>query len=318
MFRRTAEKPAAQLCEKLKVEFTFHFQLFTVEDYIDLQGGKRLKTVGLLIVLVCGGLLIYGTSDFPGWGDPSSPASNYLSPRYIEKTMEETSVPNIVTAVLADYRGYDTMFETAVVFSAAIACFFLLRVFKSDEADETRYYRHIPSGVTLRIEKGGRLPKGSAEFERIDTSWVPHDLIIKATTRLIIPFIQIFALYVIAHGHHSPGGGFQGGVILGAAVILFAVTRDLRTTIQRMGEKICALFCAAGVFLYAGTGFLCLLLGKNYLDYSALAGILGVDPVTARSHGILVVEIGVGLSVMAAIIWIYYNLSSAGKHDEGL
>jgi multicomponent Na+:H+ antiporter subunit B len=72
------------------------------------------------------------------------------------------------------------------------------------------------------------------------------------------------------------------------------------------------------VGLYAGTGALSILLSKNFLDYGALSVILGVDPVTARSHGILMVEIGVGISVMAAMVWLYYNLSSAGKHDEGL
>jgi multicomponent Na+:H+ antiporter subunit B len=59
-------------------------------------------------------------------------------------------------------------------------------------------------------------------------------------------------------------------------------------------------------------------LGLNFLDYSALASVLHVDPVMARSHGILIVEIGVGIAVMATMIWIYSNLSSAGKYDEGL
>ena len=61
-----------------------------------------------------------------------------------------------------------------------------------------------------------------------------------------------------------------------------------------------------------------MLLGFNYLDYSALASVLGVDPVTARSHGILIVELGVGIAVMAVMVTLYYNLASAGKHDEGL
>jgi multicomponent Na+:H+ antiporter subunit B len=73
-----------------------------------------------------------------------------------------------------------------------------------------------------------------------------------------------------------------------------------------------------GVFIYAGTGALCIFLGSNYLDYSALSQILGVDPITARSHGILMVEIGVGISVMAVMVLLYYNLASAGRHDEGL
>ncbi len=85
-----------------------------------------------------------------------------------------------------------------------------------------------------------------------------------------------------------------------------------------MREKVNGLLCATGVFIYAGTGALCLLFGLNFLDYSALASILHVDPVTARSHGILIVEIGVGIAVMATMIWIYNNVSSSGKYDEGL
>ena len=87
---------------------------------------------------------------------------------------------------------------------------------------------------------------------------------------------------------------------------------------RRVGEKLVGVLCAVGVLIYAGTGALCLLLGLNFLDYSALSTVLHVDPVTARSHGILIVEIGVGLAVMCTMIWIYNNVSSAGKYDEGL
>ena len=84
-----------------------------------------MKLIGIIAVILCGGLLIYGTADFPACGDPNAPANGNVSAYYIENAMEETSVPNIVTAVLADYRGFDTMFETTVIFTAAIACFFL-------------------------------------------------------------------------------------------------------------------------------------------------------------------------------------------------
>ena len=275
-----------------------------------------MKITGLIIAVLSGALLIYATVDFPAWADPASPASTHLSPHFIEKTMEETSVPNIVTAVLADYRSYDTMYETTVIFSAGVACFLLLRIFVREEPED-RLYRHVLTGVTIRVKEGGKIPP-SADFERIDALWTPHDLIIETIGRLLVPFIQLFALYVIAHGHHSPGGGFQGGVILGASIILLAISYDLRTAVKRMREKLDALLCAAGVFLYAGTGALCLLLGLNFLDYSALASVLYVDPVTARSHGILIVEIGVGICVMATMIWIYSNVSSTGKYDEGL
>jgi multicomponent Na+:H+ antiporter subunit B len=86
-----------------------------------------LKRIALIAVCLIGVLLIYGTLDMPDWGDPRSPASLHVSPRYIEKTVEETAVPNMVTSVLADYRGYDTLGETTVIFTAGIACLLLIR-----------------------------------------------------------------------------------------------------------------------------------------------------------------------------------------------
>ncbi len=277
-----------------------------------------MKWVGIIAVLIFGSLLFYGSLDFPMWGDPQAPASRHVSPYYIENTLKETSVPNIVTAVLADYRGFDTMFETIVIFTAGIACILILRRFQRTESSQTRLYRHIPTGITLRIKKSGKYPENSDEFERIDSVWIPYNLIVKTTCRIIMPFIQIFALYVIAHGHHSPGGGFQGGVILGASMILYAIAFDLRSALKRMSERTTALLCTLGVFIYAGTGIASLLYQKNYLDYGALAGIMGTDPVTAHSHGILIIEVGVGIAVMAVMVLLYYNLASAGKHDEGL
>ncbi len=276
-----------------------------------------MKTVAILTVCLCGSLFLFCTMEFPNWGDPAAPASMHLSPYFIQNAEKDAAVPNIVTAVLADYRGYDTMFETAVIFAAGLACFFLLRTFTRKRRNE-RLFRHIPTGIVLNIKAGGKIPDDPSKFERIDSHWTPNDLIIKTTCRLIIPSIQLFALYVIAHGHHSPGGGFQGGVILGASFILLAISTDLRSTVRRLSERTSAIMASAGVLIYAGTGLLCLLLGSVFLDYGALAPVLRSGSVMARSHGILIVEIGVGLAVMAVMIWLYYNISSAGKHDEGL
>lgn len=276
-----------------------------------------MKITGLILFVLMGSLLFYGALDFPIWGDPGSPASSHVSPYYIEHTMTDTSVPNVVTAVLADYRSYDTMFEVIVIFTAGIVCIFLLRTFKTT-IPESRTYRHLPTGITLRIKKGGKAPDESDHFERIDSVWIPYNFVVRTTCRMIIPFVQVFGLYVIAHGHYSPGGGFQGGVILGASFVLFAIGFDLRSAIKQMGERITAFMCALGVLIYAGTGILCMFFKSNFLDYSALAGLLGTDPVTARSHGILIVEIGVGMAVMAVIIILYHNLASGGEHQEGL
>ena len=276
-----------------------------------------MKRLALLLVLITGALLIYGSLYFPDWADPQSPASQHVSPYYIEQTFNDTALPNIVSAVLADYRSYDTMFETAVIFAAGLACFFLLRTFKSESA-KTRMYRHLPTRLVIHVDTHEKRLDLNDNFERMDTQWTPYDLITRTTCRIIIPFIQIFALYVIAHGHHSPGGGFQGGVIFGASVILFALSHSLRSTIKRLPEKSSALYASIGVFIFAGTGMLCLILGADFLDYYVLADLFRSSHAMARSHGILVVEIGVGLSVLAVMIWLYYNLSSGGKHKEGL
>ncbi len=86
-----------------------------------------MKTLALFTVIMTGIILIYGTHDMPDWGNPRSPASTHVSPRYLEKTLEETATPNAVTSVLADYRGYDTLGETTVIFTAGISCILILR-----------------------------------------------------------------------------------------------------------------------------------------------------------------------------------------------
>ena len=274
-----------------------------------------MKAIGLIIVVLVGALLFYSTQDFPIWGDPNSPASTHIATYHLEKAYEETSVPNVVTAVLADYRGFDTMFETGVIFCAGLGCFVLLRLFR--KRDDDSYYRHVSTGITLHIKRG-RIPDASSEFERIDTLWTPYDLIVKNVCRILAPFVQLFALYVIAHGHYSPGGGFQGGVILGASVILIAISHDMRTALGRIGEKTIHILMAVGVLIYSGVGALCMLLGTNFLDYASLSKILFTNEIQARSLGILFVEVGVGITVMAVMISIYNNLSSDGRQDEGL
>jgi len=139
-----------------------------------------------------------------------------------------------------------------------------------------------------------------------------EDVIIRTIARMLIPFIQIYALYVIMHGHYSPGGGFQGGVIFGASLVLLLLTHGYHDARSRISEKAMIVFSSMGVLIYAGIGFLCLLLSGNFLDYSMLAGILHVDPAHARSLGILGVEIGVGFAVMAVMASIFLDISTGG------
>ena len=139
------------------------------------------------------------------------------------------------------------------------------------------------------------------------------NLIVKTVVRIFTPFIQIYGLYVIAHGHYSPGGGFQGGVILAASIVLLAMAFGLKRTMSKVTERLTTILCSSGVFIYGGIGLLCLLLGGNFLDYEKLDLFLKVGTPQARSLGILGVEIGVGVAVMACMTSIFFDIATAGE-----
>lgn len=101
--------------------------LVSTDHYAAKQTAGRQHIMGLGLVLLLGVLLIWGSADLPAFADPSSTPNSYLSPRYIQTSMEDTRTPNIVTAILADYRAFDTLIETTVIFTAGIACMFILR-----------------------------------------------------------------------------------------------------------------------------------------------------------------------------------------------
>lgn len=154
--------------------------------------------------------------------------------------------------------------------------------------------------------------------ERIQGKKFGESLVIQTSIRMMVPFIQLFGLYVIVHGHYSPGGGFQGGVILGASFILIALGFDLKTSISRMQEKTNNLLGNLGVLIFTGVAVFCAIMGGLFLDYSALDKIIPMGPVEWRSFGIFLVEVGVGLAVMSIMLSLFWDLGSNGELDEGL
>ena len=131
-----------------------------------------------------------------------------------------------------------------------------------------------------------------------------QSVLVKTLCRLLVPFVQLFGLYVIVHGHSSPGGGFQGGVILAASFILLSIPYGIESMRRRFSLTLIGVFTSVGVLLYGGIGIICMLLGANFLDYGALPG---AEP---RGLGMLGIEIGVGITVMAAMLSIYHELIS--------
>jgi multicomponent Na+:H+ antiporter subunit B len=135
------------------------------------------------------------------------------------------------------------------------------------------------------------------------------DLILRVGTKLLIPFILLFALYVQFHGELGPGGGFQAGVITAGTLILYAIVFGVDAAKRIAPQRLVELMVPLGVLIYAGTGFTGLIFGKNFLDYSVLAH----DPPHGRELGIFLVEAGVLITVSGTMTAIFYAFSERGR-----
>ncbi|HYC66314.1 MAG TPA: Na(+)/H(+) antiporter subunit B [Reyranellaceae bacterium] len=135
------------------------------------------------------------------------------------------------------------------------------------------------------------------------------DLILRIGTKLILPFILLFALYVQFHGEYGPGGGFQAGVITAGMVILLAITFGLRAAQRIAPRGLVERMIPIGVLIYAGTGVAGMLLGQNYLDYSVLAR----ESADGHHLGIFLVEVGVLVTVSGTMTAIFYAFIERGR-----
>lgn len=134
-------------------------------------------------------------------------------------------------------------------------------------------------------------------------------------SRLLSPYIMLFGFYVIFHGHYSPGGGFQGGALLAASLILIRLAGGSEVAKLQIREFMTTPLAAIGVIIYFGTGLVAMLMGSYFLDYGALPFPGGLDPAYLRYYGILVIEIGIGLAVMAILVMIYDHMTH-GEDDD--
>lgn len=136
-----------------------------------------------------------------------------------------------------------------------------------------------------------------------------HNLILRVVSKTLIPLIILFGLYVQFHGDFGPGGGFQAGVIFSSAFILYALVFGLDTAEKIIPPGMLKILASLGVLIYAGTGVASLLLGGNYLDYSVLAK----TPVAGQHIGIIVIELGVGITVAAVMLIIFFAFAGRGR-----
>lgn len=250
---------------------------------------RRLIAPALVCVAV-GGLLVYAAMGLPGLGDASSPANAYVGRAYLQQTSSDIGIPNVVTAVLSSYRGFDTLGETTVIFAAGI-------------------------GVALMLGFGPR-----ASLAPPPASVGDHHVVLRVAAKLLIPLIALYALYVQFHGDLGAGGGFQAGVIMAAAIILHALVFGLRETMAAVPPKVARSIASLGVLLYAGVGVVCLTNGGGFLDYDHLfppsvekqipGWLLGEGAHHWGQHfGIVAIELGVLLTVSAVMVTIFYGFA---------
>ena len=240
----------------------------------------RTHLLPLSISVGTGAILVWGTLVLPPFGTPDAAIHEHVAPRYIADTIKDTGVPNVVTSVLADYRGYDTLGETTVIFTAGI-------------------------GVLLLLHRARRRGRANDAENRS----VSLDLILRIGTKLILPFILLFALYVQFHGDYGPGGGFQAGVIAASVIILLSITFGLEAAHRIAPQSLVERMIPLGVLIYAGTGVAGLLMGKNYLDYS----VLSHDAVHGHELGIFLVEAGVLITVAGTMTALFYAFAERGR-----
>lgn len=138
-----------------------------------------------------------------------------------------------------------------------------------------------------------------------------HNLILRVVSKFLIPLIFLFALYVQFHGDFGPGGGFQAGVIFSAGIILYALVFGVDSAKKVIPPKVLRLLASLGVLIYAGTGVASLLLGGNYLEY----GVLASSQVAGQHLGILVIELGVGITVMSVMLIMFFAFAERGQPE---
>jgi multicomponent Na+:H+ antiporter subunit B len=135
---------------------------------------------------------------------------------------------------------------------------------------------------------------------------VKRQSILRVVSKLLIPYILLFAFYVQFHGDYGPGGGFQAGIIFAAAFILYGLVFGIEPLRRAAPPAVIEKIAALGLLVYAGVGIVAMLKGGNFLDYSALEH----HKAHGQHHGIMIIEAGVGITVAAVMILIFQSFAA--------
>ena len=280
------EERRAAMAEQEKAMYTH------VHDWAQTKGKRFTNWLYVIAaVVICVSiivLLVSTAAELPPYGSPDNPANNEVSRRYIEQGMQETGAVNIVAGMILDYRAFDTLGESNVLFIAAVTVLILLR-------------------VTTRPD--GKPTTSQLEAECDDRMYEPkNDLILQFQTNFLVPLILLFGIYGLMNGHIGPGGGFGGGAIMGAGLILYLNAFGFKKTERFFTYKTFAIVSVMALSFYACSKAYSFFTGANHLPSIITPGTPGM----LFSAGLIpYLNIAVGM-VVCCTMYAFYTLFRKG------
>lgn len=246
----------------------------------------------LAVILCCAfiGLLVFVCLHTPPFGVTDVPTNNEVSFKYIEDGLKDTGATNIVAGMILDYRAFDTLGESSVLFTAVMSVMIL-----------------------LRKDKDGSLvndPAEDAQLAKEEKISVQHrDIILKTMAGIVSPFVILFGIYVVLNGHISPGGGFSGGAIIGAGLILISQGFGSAKTKKFFNFKVFTIITSGSLLSYAALKCYSFYTGSHHIETGIPHGIPGA---ILSSGFILPLNIFVGL-IVACTMFGFYSLFTKGE-----
>lgn len=251
--------------------------------------GSLYRIISLCICLLIIFVLLLTVANMPAFGSADTPAnSNEVAQRYIEKGQEETGAVNIVTGMILDYRAFDTLGESHVLFIAACTVLILLRI---------------------DHRKDGSLVHEELAADENDRRLEPkNDKILQKAAFFLVPVIILFGIYVILNGHISPGGGFSGGAVIGAGLILYLTAFGFQKAERFFTYRTFSVVSLASLLFYSGAKCYSFFCGANHMESGIPLGNAG----DIMSSGlVLPLNICVGC-VVACTMYSFYAIFRKG------
>ncbi|MDP3014420.1 MAG: MnhB domain-containing protein [Candidatus Subteraquimicrobiales bacterium] len=227
---------------------------------------KGLNYLIFIVAMLCWAVFLVAIAEMPPMGDPNNITNTHVIPRYIEKSIEEGGASNMVTSIILNYRGYDTSFEVVVIFTALIS---ILAVLKRE---------NIKTSKSL-----------------VDASPVRASVIVSTVVKFLTPFIILYAIYMILHGDVSPGGGFQGGAIIGGSIIAFTLTFGLLTSMKKFRLSVRVPLETSAVLAFRISGIVGMFVGVPFLTF-LIPGLTHEVQEFVRHSLLIIIEIGIGIA----------------------